>query len=175
MADLGDECDVEKAMARPSPYKTSKGLTACVFWGGNLSLHNDKPILKIFLIAYMLAHMFPTLPLMSSSGEVVAAALGAAQHRRERVEMLCQKTPGSSRSGATKRKTNPRQDAHGEGSVSTAASTSVPSEKITPDPKHVRTDAPEPKVLFGSPDDHRADGCDKTEGWNWKRVQHVKA
>eukprot|EP00435_Cladocopium_sp_Y103_P020647 s2109_g5.t1 len=114
-------------------------------------------------------YMFPTLPLMSSSGQVVAAALGAAQHRRERIEKLSQTTPGSSRSGASKRKTNPRQEVHGEGSVSTTASTSVPSEKVTPDPKHVRTGAPEPKVLFGSPDDHTAGGCDKTEGAELRR------
>lgn len=41
------------------------------------------------------------------------------------------------------------------------ASTTASTEKVTPDPKHIRTGVPEPKVLFMSPAD---DGENAREG-----------
>ena len=61
-------------------------------------------------------------------------------------------TPGATTS--SKRKNVPKSDAHMVASASTTASS---TEKVTPDPKHIRTGdgdslgVPEPKVLFVSP------------------------
>lgn len=97
------------------------------------------------------------------SAQVVSAALDAARHRRQRVQQLhVLATPGSDRSGS-KRKDVPRKSDGDASTVSTSASAS--GEKVTPDPKHIRTDqAPEPRALFTSPDDTRDDhGLKKAE------------
>lgn len=82
---------------------------------------------------------------------MVSAALDAARHRRQRVDQLqVLATPASDWSGS-KRKGAPRKSDGDVSTVSTSACAS--SEKITPDPKHIRTDEdPEPRVLFKSPD-----------------------
>lgn len=98
---------------------------------------------------------------------MVAQALGAAKHRRERLMGLTAATspaglstpatsrPGSKRKGAGKTMINPE-----DGSAdSTAASSVIGSEKVTPDPKHIRTDV-EPKVLFQTPGDDNQGGHD---------------
>ena len=92
---------------------------------------------------------------LSFFGQVVAAALDAAKHRRARVEQLAAlATPGAS----GKRKTIPKNDS----SVASTSTTASSTEKVTPDPKHIRTGdgdglgAPEPKALFVSPDGREA-------------------
>ena len=63
-------------------------------------------------------------------------------------------TPSSSR-GGSKRKTVPKLNAEGAVlSASTASSSTASHEKVTPDPKHIRTGdegLPQPKQLFASP------------------------
>ena len=86
---------------------------------------------------------------------MVLAALDAARHRKDRLQKLAViQTPVSDRSGATKRKSDAKKASDVHGALS-SASTATPSEKVTPDPKHVRTgdgtSAPEPKQLFASP------------------------
>lgn len=87
--------------------------------------------------------------------QVVLQALDAAKYRRARIEQLNPlSTPGSSRTGSTKRKNLPKRD---DSAVLTASTTASGSEKVTPDPKHIRTGdeeipAPEPKALFMSPE-----------------------
>lgn len=87
------------------------------------------------------------------------AALNAAKFRRDRVESLAAATssgapllatpqPGR---GGSKRKTVPRKV---DDTVGSTVSTTASTEKVTPDPKHIRTGgeaAPEPKQLFASP------------------------
>ena len=106
--------------------------------------------------------------------QVVAAALDAAKHRRERlVSMHSLATPSTVRSGS-KRTSSQKK----EGDVTSSASTSAAScEKVTPDPKHIRTnDVVEPKVLFATPtgpagDDvamdpaHEGTGDQTRSGW----------
>ncbi len=85
------------------------------------------------------------------------AALNAAQFRRDRVKNLAVAvgtpvlaTPQPGR-GGSKRKTVPKKIGD---TVDSAASTSASTEKVTPDPKHIRTGGeapPEPKQLFASP------------------------
>lgn len=120
-----------------------------------------------------LGFRFPGLSWASFSAQVVSAALDAARHRRQRVDQLqVLATPTSDRSGS-KRKDVPRKSDVNVSTVSTTASSS--GEKVTPDAKHIRTDdAPEPKVLFKSPDDTRDhDGLKKAEVegqvalWQW--------
>lgn len=75
------------------------------------------------------------------------AALNAARFRRDRVENLAVATGTG---GGSKRKTVPRKVGD---TVSSTASTTASTEKVSPDPKHIRTGetAPEPKQLFASP------------------------
>ena len=107
---------------------------------------------------YIYYFTFPIAPArMSSFAQVVMAALNAAQFRRDRVQNLAVATgtpllatpqPGR---GGSKRKTVPRKVGDTVGST---ASTSASTEKVTPDPKHIRTGSeapPEPKQLFASP------------------------
>ena len=80
--------------------------------------------------------------------QVVAAALDAARHRRDRAQQLAgMATPGDRT--CSKRKTVPRTD------PMTGSTTASSTEKVTPDPKHIRTGdeigIPEPKALFVSP------------------------
>ncbi len=82
--------------------------------------------------------------------QLVTMALDAARNRRERlVNMVATPEPSLARVGG-KRKELPKR---GEQTPSTVASSSK-VDKVTPDPKHVRTNeaaAPTPKELFASP------------------------
>lgn len=77
---------------------------------------------------------------------MVSAALEAAKLRRAKAEQLAGlASPASDRVGL-KRKTSKNG-----GTPATPATTVPSSEKVTPDPKHSRTDAVEPKELFAAP------------------------
>lgn len=77
-------------------------------------------------------------------------AFDAAQHRRERlmgVKSLGLATPPSQVRSGSKRNLKGNEPV----TVSTASSSSgIGTEKVTPDPKHVRINAPTPKALFES-------------------------
>lgn len=87
----------------------------------------------------------------SCTVQVVGQALEAARHRRERLAAMTSTPESGPRVGSKRKelkKTNPPSCA------STTASSSKSTEKVTPDPKHVRTGSepgPTPKALFGSP------------------------
>ena len=93
---------------------------------------------------------------MKRHPEAVAAALDAAKHRRAR--LLASKgvdppeTPETGARGGTKR--GLKSEAGPSTASTTAATLSSGAEKITPDPKHVRTEGdgePTPRALFVSP------------------------
>jgi len=87
--------------------------------------------------------------------QVVASALGAAEHRRSRLSAVTNATTPATTPDSVARvgvKRNLKADRN-PASASTAASSSKSNvEKVTPDAKHVRTGgAPTPKALFVSP------------------------
>ena len=93
-------------------------------------------------------------------------ALAAAQERKERVEKLARVSSpvdavGSKRKGLKKNE------------LLSSASTTVSSEKVTPDPKHIRTEA-EPRELFPAPTGEAAPTVvdDSSAGvvflWQWQ-------
>ena len=92
-----------------------------------------------------MAHLhIPSIPL-----EVAAAALDAAKSRREQ---LSSKGTGRGVVPATPVVGAKRGLKADGGSTATSSTTGPPSEKVTPDPKHVRVDKVlTPKQLFGSP------------------------
>ena len=101
--------------------------------------------------------------------QVVATALSAAQHRRDRLVAMrgatTPTTPDSCRGSAIgmKRKDFKKDN---PSSASTAASSAKPLEKVTPDAKQIRTGCePAPKSLFMSPDG----GMDVDEGGGFSK------
>ena len=92
--------------------------------------------------------------------EVVATALDAAQHRRERLLALrsattptTPATPDSCRGSAIGMKRKDfKKDNPSSASTAASASSVKPVEKVTPDAKQIRTEGgPAPKSLFTSP------------------------
>ena len=102
--------------------------------------------------------------------QVIGQALDAAQHRRDRLAAMTS-TPESGPRVGSKRKELKKTDP--PSCASTTASSSKSIEKVTPDPKHVRTGsepAPTPKALFGSPPGdgmavEEGLGLSKLDGW----------
>ena len=103
--------------------------------------------------------------------QVVEEALAAAKYRRERLEQLSvATTPASSVGGrGGKRKNLPKNheptSAASQTVTPSTSATDGGSEKVTPDPKHIRTGSVEPKVLFASPDEAPDASMIPSEGW----------
>ena len=94
---------------------------------------------------------------MSKLLQVVDLALDAARHRRERLAALKGASLSSTpRSDASSSRVGSKRKELKKDILASASTTASSVEKVTPDPKHVRTgtDAPSvptPKALFVSP------------------------
>ena len=92
----------------------------------------------------------------SSASQAVASALEAARSRRQRLQDAVGSTPQTPSVRAGVKRDLPKKPE--PASASTTASLGVPSEKVTPDPKHAKVHGlPSPRALF-------AEHAEATEG-----------
>ena len=89
--------------------------------------------------------------------QVVASALDAARHRRKRLQDVAGSAPKTpSVKGGVKRDLPKKPEPQ---SASTTASSGVPSEKVTPDPKQAKVSGlPSPRALFADESSEPAQG-----------------
>ena len=115
-----------------------------------ISIHMYTRCLVNLAYTIQFCTLSPMGPLCPSVLQVVGAALDAAKHRRDRLVTFKDLVLTPARVG-DKRVLNKGRD-HDPSSASTAASSVVPVEKVTPDPKHLRV-GPSPKTLYFPPAD----------------------